>query len=214
MKIICGLLVASALVSGLYATSASAELITNGGFESGDLAGWTVSATENNYVGSSELDYVPFGTYALYMGCVDNLCSTSQAIATTAGQRYIFSFEYGSDGETPNEFIANFGSATLFHRTDDASITMPGFQHHSFTVVATGASTVVEFLGANPNGFLALDNVSVEALVPAPGSIELFMAGIAAFGLSCRAKFWRQRRVMLDGCRNSLQNHSTSMTSV
>jgi hypothetical protein len=175
--------------SALYATSASAGLITNGDFETGDLTGWAVSQTDDNYVGVNDGDFVPFGTYSLYIGCVASLCSTSQTIGTTPGQSYIFSFEYGSDGQTPNEFVAIFNGATVFHTLDDETITAPGFTHESFIVIATGIDTTVEFLGTNPHGFLALDNVSVEAVaIPEAGSLALLLAGLVGFGLLHRRR--------------------------
>lgn len=185
-------LAAGLFASALFATSASAGLIENGGFETGNLTGWNVSETINNYVGDvNETDFIPFGAFALFIGCVDNLCSTSQAITTTPGKSYIFSFEYGNDGQTPNEFIANFGNTTVFHRLDDRFDTTPGFTHESFTVFATDATTMVEFLGRNTQGFLALDNVSVEEAgigdpVPEPGALALLLAGVVGFWLSRR----------------------------
>lgn len=177
-------LAAVAFASALFATSASAGLITNGGFETGDLTGWTVSTDVDNFVGNeTDTSYAPFGSYALFIGCVANLCSTSQLLETTPGMSYIFSFEYGSDGSIPNEFIANFGNTTVFQRSDDLSDTTPGFIHQSFTVVATDTFTNVEFLGSNQFGYLALDDVSLTA-IPEPGVLALIMAGLAGFGMS------------------------------
>lgn len=108
-------LAAVAFVSALFASSASAGLIENGGFETNDLTGWDVSTHVDNFVGDDTFtSYAPFGAYALFIGCVDSLCSTSQSITTTPGRSYTFSFEYGSDGEIPNEFIAKFGDDTVF----------------------------------------------------------------------------------------------------
>lgn len=174
--------------SAIFATSASAELIKNGGFETGDLAEWEVSTHVDNFVGDDTFtSYVPFGSYALFIGCVDNLCSTSQSIATTRGQSYTFSFEYGSDGEIPNEFIAKFGNDTVFHQLDDGFDSTPGFTHKSFIVVANDTTTIVIFSGSNPAGYLALDNVSVEA-IPEPGALALLLAGLAGLGMSRRQR--------------------------
>lgn len=147
-----------------------------------------MSQTENNFVGDvNETDFTPFGVYALFIGCADTVCSTSQSIATNPGQSYTFSFEYGSDGSIPNEFVVNFGNVEVFRRLDDEFDSTPGFTHESFTVVATGTTTNVEFSGSNRDGYLALDNVSVVA-IPEPGALALLLAGVAGFGVNRRRR--------------------------
>ena len=174
------------LVSGFgFATSAAAELMTNGDFEAKE-AGWV----NENLVHTAVYGHVPYGTYALYFGCVGRLCSTYQTIATTAGASYIFSFDYGSNGSMPSEFLASFDGVNVFHTMNGGS-TSPGFLHKSFTVLATGASTLVKFRGRNDPNFIALDNVSVvqsSGTVPEPGSIALLLAGLGGLGFINRRK--------------------------
>jgi hypothetical protein len=179
------------LVSTLYATSATAGLIVNGGFETGDSIGWTVTddPEEFNFVGdATDTAYVPFGQYTYFIGCTA-LCSTSQVINTTAGQSYTFSFEYGSDPEQPNEFEVFFDGISLFASSNSVS-TPPSFNHKSFEVTGTGGPNTVEFRASNLTGYLALDNISVEEsrAIPEPESLALLLAGLAAFGLNFRKK--------------------------
>jgi hypothetical protein len=156
------------MASCFYATSASANLVTNGDFETGDTTGWGSSAAGSNYVDTAFDGYTVSGNYALFMGCVRQLCGNTQTIATTAGATYNFSFDYGSDGRIPNQFIANFGGVTVFSTLNDTTSTQPGFAHESFILTATGPATLIEFLGRNDPTWQALDNVSVMA-VPTPG---------------------------------------------
>lgn len=193
--------VALVVVSGCIATASAAELVTNGGFETGDFTGWVADAGFNHVVvPSSTPNFTPFGTYYLITGCHPNFCNTSQTIVTVAGAHYQFSFEYGTDGVTAagpaSQFIATFDGVTVFDRVNDTLRTAPGFSHQSFSVTATGVSTVIQFLAENTPGFFALDNVSVTpaaAGVPEPGALSLMLAGLAGlagFGLSKRPSTW------------------------
>ena len=178
MKTTKKLAFAALIFASGYATTASANLITNGGFETGNFSGWT---DNGNFVQGPFNGFQPFGNFAEYFGCVEGLCSTSQTISTTAGGNYIFSFEYGSDAGTPNEFIASFGGNVVFHTLNDTTDTRPGFIHESFNVIAAGPSTLVEFRGRNVPSYQALDNVSViegAAAVPEPSTITIFGLGL------------------------------------
>ena len=179
---------AAVLVSAtLMGSLANANLVTNGGFEDG-LSGWQ---NDGNFTLGSFNGYTPFGTSALYFGCVGQLCSTRQTIATTAGASYVFSFEYGSDAGTPNELIASFDGVTVFHTINDVTDTRPGYVLETFNVTASGSSTLVEFLGRNDPTYQSIDNVSVvdaPASVPEPTSFALAGLALLGLGLTTRRK--------------------------
>jgi hypothetical protein len=194
-------LVVCAVLSG--PVLAAGNLVTNPGFETGDFTGWTLSGNtpDNTVVESVGFDsWLPHGgDFFAALGAQDSDNTLSQTIATTAGQSYTFSWFLGSDGSTPSDFAAFWNGSTVVSLVDAPAT--PGYSKgtptasyafYSFTEVATGASTVIQFNSRNDVNFWALDDVSVSA-VPEPSSLVLSamcILTVAAFARRrrCRAK--------------------------
>jgi hypothetical protein len=180
------------LVAALLALSpnniAHANLITNPGFETGDFSGWARSGNQ----GFTSVTTAPFarsGTFGAALGPIGSDGFLSQAFPTVPGDVYIVSFSLQSDGGLPNDFNASWAGTQFFSQTN-----IPGGEYltYTFTEVAPGASTILQFGFRNDPGFLGLDDVVVNP-TPEPTTMLLLGTTMAGLGLA-RWRQWRRRQ--------------------
>jgi hypothetical protein len=178
------LLVIAAMTFLLCAPMAFGQnLLTNGGFETGDFTGWTtggnfedtevVSGAFYEYTGAQE------GSFYAALGPVGTAGTLSQSFTDTAGQLYTFSFWLASVGDSPSSFSASFDGQVELNLTNPN--TGANWTQFSFTATGTGNDNI-SFSFRDDPGYIALDNVSVVAqsgtgTVPEPSSLLLMGSG-------------------------------------
>jgi len=187
LKLLCAIAIAVVATGRL----ASANLIVNRGFETGDFTGWTTSPAASG----SNLFVAPnphSGTYAVSFGALStDLDAISQTFATTPGNRYNLSFWLELENQN-NEFQVTFGGVTLLDLIDKGPpLGREHYRQFAFSRLAKGSSTTLEFAGRNAPNFSYLDDVSVTPSVSVTdsGSIAMLFGVSAAALLFARMHF-------------------------
>jgi hypothetical protein len=201
--------IALAAASDLSATS----IVVNGGFETGDFTGWTVSTTsdlpwaiDTSVSGSGSGHGPNSGTYFASTGCVGAPCIGSDTLSTTAflyqdlttvaGDTYDVDFFFASGGEPGQELLVTFGGATVFDLVDLPGGSTTGYTEYSADLVATGTTTRLEFQGRQDPAYNALDDISVTDLsagsAPEPSSVVMGLTAASSLFLLSGIRFgWR-----------------------
>lgn len=165
--------------------AAAQELVTNGGFETGDFTGFSLSGCNTPPAG----DDIAYGIggyashhYAVFL-CVNNSYTVlTQYLTTTPGQRYTISFSGANTGSgTGNSVRILFGGTNVFEQPINAGSNVWA----PFTttgVASSGSTTELQFEVYNNNAETYIDSISVTPAAlttPEPGSLVLLGTGLA-----------------------------------
>ena len=90
--------------------SNAAELVTNGGFETGNFSGWTLGG--NTGFTGVDTASAHSGTYGAYFGAVGSTGTLSQLLNTVAGQTYTVSFWLSNSGSHSGATTVIFAPAS------------------------------------------------------------------------------------------------------
>ncbi len=174
--------IAAGLVLACASTFASADIVSNGGFDDG-LNSWSCFNGDMCAVGTGNPGYA-------FEGYVNNGYSLlSQDVATVNGGIYRLTFDsrsYATNNEIGFSFT-DFSDVVWVAATTDWVSNVASF-------TATGAANLQFWLATDPGtGTYRIDNVSLVqtgtvAAVPEPGSLALLGLAIAGFAAACRKR--------------------------
>ena len=175
------------------------ELVTNGSFESisgsnpvgtwrvvnagaTDISDWTVGGKSVNIINAA---YGAISGNSIDMLGSPGPGSLSQTLSTTAGQKYVLSFDLSFNPNASYKDIGvslNGSALTYFTGGSPAS-------HYTYEYTATSPNTVLAFFSTGDSGYsgAVLDNVSVTA-VPEPETYAMLLAGLGLVGTIARRR--------------------------
>lgn len=176
-------------------TAASADLIQNGSFETGDFSGWTIV----DEVGPMDVtNQTEFGIsayqgsyYAQMFGSLDEL---SQTVSDTANQAMKLTF-YLADASlgSVGTFLVYWDNNLLLLRSSAATF---GWTEYTYTVMGSGSDSLY-LIGnqSDSRNFWAIDDVSlVPESLPEPSSLALLIPGLLLIFRSRLQSDWRSGR--------------------
>ena len=103
------------------------------------------------------------GQFGASIGAMGSDATLSQTLQTTAGQQYTLSFWLENQGAGPNDFTVKWNGTTILAL---ANASAQDYTQYSYTVTATGTTSVLEFDARQDPARWDLDNISVVATGP------------------------------------------------
>jgi len=164
-----------------FATPSSANLVVNGGFETGNFSGWT-GGFPDNFVATGDTALVHSGKFGVAFGASGSLSDLSQTLTTIPGQTYSVSFWLDSNGQSPDEVKLSWGGVANF---DQSNILANGWTQYSFLETALSTSTLLDFGLGQDSGYSGLDDISVNAVsaVPEPSTWAMLLLGFVGIAV-------------------------------
>ena len=154
---------------GVMTEDAGPTVAVNGGFETGDLTGWSANSVSVDFLGIGG----EFGNYGARLSGSGFL---EQDATTVAGQHYTLSFSVAGDPEgNGTSFTAYWDGAQILAQTNLAA----GFTKYIFDVTGDALDPTTQlFFDFSGDGTMLVDQVSI---APTPGPATESSSGTIAF---------------------------------